>query len=504
MTSLPPVLWALGWSLLHFVWQAALVALALAATRCGSRQLPAELRYRLACSALFTIAALPLCTFALIWNGSNDSAAIGAAIGAPLAVALRIDDTAVDARGWSTLALPWLLTIWGCGVGLLATRASFGWLRLHRMVRDECRELSAEWRERSARLRQRLAISERVRLVRTMRLVSPIVTGCWRPVIMIPASIFGGYPPEQIEALILHELLHIKQRDLWVHRLQLVLETLFFYHPATWWISRVVHDEREFRCDAAVVEITGDRLSYARALSRTASMLEVGAHSALSSTGGPLMSRIRSIVQSSTTARPGRLAAAAWSMAAVGLFVALLATTSAVGDATHDFSPRWMPESVERWNEPLRQAAARHGIEPALLSIFTLLESHGDPDAVSPRGAIGLMQIMPQTATHIAEARGISNFDPAALRDPATNLDFGAWYLSRQFSTFGDGAWSAETIGRAAAAYNGGPERLRRHLEHGEPLGAEAERYRGLVLELWNERGDANSETLAGLLGAEM
>lgn len=216
------------------------------------------------------------------------------------------------------------------------------------------------------------------------------------------------------------------------------------------------------------------------------------------------MSRIRSIVEPSPIARTSRIATTAWSMLALGLCVALLATTSVIGDATHDFSPRWMPESVERWNDELQQAARRHNVDPALLSIVTLLESRGNPQAVSARGAVGLMQIMPETARKIAEARGIRNFDVAELRDPATNLDFGAWFLSRQLATFGDGELTDESVRQAAAAYNGGPYRLRRHLEHGEPLSAETERYSGLVFELWSERGDDESETLMRLFNREM
>jgi len=501
MSSLPSVLWALGWTLLHFVWQASLVALILALSRLSVRESSAESRYRLACAALFTLAALPLCTFGLIWGGGR-----APEVGAPLMATLMSEGLAAKggSQSWIATALPWVLASWGCGVGLLATRASFGWMQLRRLVRHRTEELSSDWRQRTAALCARMGIRERVRLITTTELSSPIVTGCWRPVVLVPLSVFSGLPTEQIESLILHELQHIKRHDLWVHRLQLVLETLFFYHPATWWISRVVHDEREFCCDAAVVEMTGNRMAYARALSHVAGVRALNPQPSLSSTGGPLMSRIRSIVQPSPSARPSRLATTAWSMAAVGLLVALIATTSAIGDATHDFSPQWMPESVERWNDELQRAARAHDIDPALLSIMTLLESRGKPQVVSSRGAMGLMQIMPATALKIAEVRGIKNFDVEALRDPATNLDFGAWYLARQLTNFGDGKLSEVSVERAAAAYNGGPKRLRRHLEHGEPLSEETQRYSGLVRKLWNERSHKNSETLARLLGTEM
>lgn len=132
-------------------------------------------------------------------------------------------------------------------------------------------------------------------------------------------------------------------------------------------------------------------------------------------------------------------------------------------------------------------------LPPALLSIVTLVESRGNPDAISSWGAVGLMQIMPPTAEKIAAARGIDDFDVEKLVDPATNIDLGAWYLAKQIADFGDGSLSQETVARAAAAYNGGPKQLRAHLEQGLPLSEESANYSRLVRQLWLDRGRADS-----------
>ena len=87
------------------------------------------------------------------------------------------------------------------------------------------------------------------------------------------------------------------------------------------------------------------------------------------------MSRIRSIVRPSLPSRRTPLATAAWSIGALGLFVALIATTTAIGDSTHGFTPSWMPETVGRWSAEIEDAALRHGVDPTLLSIVTLVES---------------------------------------------------------------------------------------------------------------------------------
>lgn len=140
-----------------------------------------------------------------------------------------------------------------------------------------------------------------------------------------------------------------------------------------------------------------------------------------------------------------------------------------------------MPSSVTRWSTQVTAAAARHGVDPELLAIITLVESKGNPDAESPSGALGLMQIMPATGAKIAAVRGITDYSPEKLGDPSYNLDFGAWYLARQLETFGD-------VALAAAAYNGGPGTVKAHLTTGSPLPAEAARYQARVVDLWARR----------------
>ena len=216
------------------------------------------------------------------------------------------------------------------------------------------------------------------------------------------------------------------------------------------------------------------------------------------------MSRIRTIVNPSPASSPAPLWAAACGLAAIGTIVALVAITGAIGEPRAEFTPPWMPESVERWSPQIAEAATRHEVDPTLLSIVTFLESRGNPEAVSSWGAVGLMQIMPDTARKIAALRGIADFEVADLRDPATNIDFGAWYLARQIETFGDSDLTERTVANAAAAYNGGPKQLRGHLEEGTPLSAESERYSRLVRELWSDRDKPESATFDGLTGGPM
>ena len=178
--------------------------------------------------------------------------------------------------------------------------------------------------------------------------------------------------------------------------------------------------------------------------------------------------------------------------------MAVLASTSASGVpsglpgvATARLSIGWLPDTVLAWRSEIEAAAARHGLSPDLVAIVILVESGGDPSAMSPSGARGLMQVMPGTGRDIAQRRGIAGFEPADLHDPATAIDFGTWYLAGQLAAFGDKAdlHGPRSIALAAAAYNGGPAHVGQHLTTGQPLFAETSRYQRWVGGMWRERG---------------
>lgn len=94
----------------------------------------------------------------------------------------------------------------------------------------------------------------------------PMVIGHLKLVVLLPIGLLFGLPPAQVEALLIHELAHIQRRDYLVNLLLSVLEMLFFFHPAIWWMGAVVRLERECCCDATTVRFSGDFLSYAKAL----------------------------------------------------------------------------------------------------------------------------------------------------------------------------------------------------------------------------------------------
>lgn len=270
---------ALAWALLHFLWQGALVALALAGLLASLRRANARTRYFLACSALAVMIALPVATLAR--RASSGNLERGAALevtldakgngaGAVERPQETVASLAPAASAWvrSRFAAfqPWLVSVWLCGVLVLSVRFLGGWAAVEHLRRVKTRPAAPDWQAVLHRLAACLAISRPVRLLQSAAVHIPSAMGVWKPAVLLPASALTGLTPRQLEAILAHELAHIRRHDYLVNLLQTTVETLLFYHPAVWWVSRRVRVERENCCDDLAVAVTGSARVYARAL----------------------------------------------------------------------------------------------------------------------------------------------------------------------------------------------------------------------------------------------
>lgn len=159
---------------------------------------------------------------------------------------------------------PYLLFGWLLGMSLFALRLAIGaraawWYRWGaEPLPAGAYELLLQVSKRLGVLPPRVLVSERV--------VEAVALGLFRPVILLPAAWMLRIPTEQLEAVLAHEIAHLRRHDLWINFAQRVLETLLFYHPAVWWLSRRVRLEREYCCDEIAAQAIDDRAAYARAL----------------------------------------------------------------------------------------------------------------------------------------------------------------------------------------------------------------------------------------------
>ena len=198
------------------------------------------------------------------------------------------------------------------------------------LVRRETRPAAQPWAESLARLKDRLRIDRPVRLLGSIRLQVPVVVGWLRPVILLPVTALTGLPSDQLEAILAHELAHIRRYDYLVNLVQSVVETLLFYHPAAWWISGRVRAEREHCCDDWAVEVCGDRLTYARALAAIEEQRTAGWLLAPSARDGSLLDRVRRLLGvAPAQERPASGLAGTLALAAVALLGFLFFLTPA-------------------------------------------------------------------------------------------------------------------------------------------------------------------------------
>ena len=250
-----PFAQAIGWALLHLLWQGSLVAAALAASTRLLAGRGANLRYALSCAALVLIVVLGITT--AIRSYSAEPTAATASLAGPSILARSASSIVLAATSstWSDRfqafgraandALPALVTIWFVGVALFSVRLIFEWLRARRLVARSATLAGEPWQGAVRRLSRALGVRHVVRLLESTAVAVPSVIGLVRPAILLPASTLAGLTPAHLEMSLAHELAHIRRHDFLVNLLQSVVETLLFYHPAVWWISHRVRDERE-------------------------------------------------------------------------------------------------------------------------------------------------------------------------------------------------------------------------------------------------------------------
>jgi len=301
----------LGWTLLHSLWQLAaiwaVISLLLVVLRRGS----AHARYIAACAALAATFAAPIVTYSIGYGGDpvvepvadrvprGDGAEMSLATAptgpvvdipvvvadglapvvdpidvqpasptrAPIVVSSLPTQSLVDrCRSAVSPWTPWLAVTWLSGVVFLSVWNLGGWFVARRLQFLGTTPASAELAARMRTLVDRTRVTVPVRLLVSSLTQVPVVIGWFRPIILLPVVCVSGLSTQQIDAILAHELAHIRRYDYLVNLLQTVVETFLFFHPVVWWISRRIRAEREHCCDDMAVAVCGSRVEYAEAL----------------------------------------------------------------------------------------------------------------------------------------------------------------------------------------------------------------------------------------------
>jgi len=320
----------IAWTLLHTLWQGVVAALLLAVVLRAIRGASSNARYLVACAAMLSIVAGAIATFALLHAQTPIAAAPRGAGASELtgnAVSIASHATppiAVTSPQQKLDPSRSIVTAWMSGVLVLAIWHAGGWVVLLRLRRGEPVERFADV---VGRLSQRIGVTRAVRVIEAARVDVPAVVGVLRPIVLVPIALLNDLAPQQVEAILAHELAHLRRHDYLVNLIQSAVETVLFYHPATWWISRTIRRERENCCDDIAARVCGDDRAYAGALAALEARRAPGSlHLAPAATGnggggGDLLDRVRRVLKLPPLRRPmsrsRSLAAAAVALACV-------------------------------------------------------------------------------------------------------------------------------------------------------------------------------------------
>ncbi|MFL6237517.1 MAG: M56 family metallopeptidase [Thermoanaerobaculia bacterium] len=342
-------------ALVNFLWQGALVGLAAWIALSVLERAKASTRYVVALGSLLLMAALPFAT--AFWLAGDTPRPAPAAVSAasPAAPIVKASEPAggpVAARTFGASLLPWIFNLWLAGVAALSIVHLGGFRRVRHLSRQG-RPVEEALQALARDLGNRLGIKRAVALLESAAATVPATVGWLRPVVLVPASALTGLAPRQLEAILAHELAHVRRHDYLVNLFQTAVETLLFYHPAVWWVSAQVRRERENCCDDLAVAVCGDRLNYVRALVELEGLRAAAPRLALAATGGSLSGRVRRLLGA-----PDRSSRRPW--AAGLLALALLPAAAAVQTACSGTAARQALHGKES-QEARTWAAERQG-----------------------------------------------------------------------------------------------------------------------------------------------
>ena len=312
-----PAMTALAWTLIHFLWQGALLGAAAFAALQILRPERATTRYAISVATLAAMVVACAITFAIAMRQqpvqSQRAISVAAESSAPVVATppaarqLVSDQQAMSAAVIGPSSTPWqvdsvdanllmaIVIAWLIGVAAMSIRLAGGWVLTRRLATRAAVAVPPVIEHAARSVARRLNVRRTVSILESSLVAVPTLIGWLKPVVLLPTAALAGLSPDQLRAILAHELAHVRRHDYLVNLLQSVVETLLFYHPATWWVSAQIRAEREHCCDDLAIDVCGDRLVYVSALAELTALS--GAHGlALAATDGSLVSRVRRIL----------------------------------------------------------------------------------------------------------------------------------------------------------------------------------------------------------------
>lgn len=291
-----------GWTLIHSIWQGIILYILLLLFQ-RAFPLHAVMRYRAAVITLLLMVVASVATFTLLFqsapsDGQWITSSIAFESSGLVASSLHEKTILLSISSWIDSHIIWVMRMWMIGFVIFTLRFTSG-LWYVQQLRKNATSVDARWTVLAKKLTRELHIKRQI-LIAQCEIASPIVIGYLKPVILFPIGLLSGLSPEQVEAILLHELSHVRRNDYLVNLLQSVTESFYFFNPFMWLISDAIRNERENCCDDVVIERGIPPLQYARTLTlleaRSSSQLALG----IVKNQNQLLTRIKRMMEKST------------------------------------------------------------------------------------------------------------------------------------------------------------------------------------------------------------
>ncbi len=267
---------ALGWTLLHSLWQAALVVVLLLIIKAIFRNFSAKVHYGFSIGAMCLFFVTIMYTLIYYMNVPIKLNVISEVFTpAPILDSSAGQQQYVGSQAiWSIDAMinqlpskfPILLLTWLVGMMLTGFKLAGGYLYLNGKIKKASKFSSLELGDLIESISGKLGLKKAITACEVDFVDSPAVFGHLKPIILIPIGLFSHLSPEQVEMVLMHEIAHIKRNDFLVNLLQSALEVVFFFNPGFWWISKTIRQDRENCCDDMIMATNHRPVNYIKTL----------------------------------------------------------------------------------------------------------------------------------------------------------------------------------------------------------------------------------------------
>ena len=271
---------SLCWTLIHSLWQGLILATVAGVVLMSTRKSRPSLRYNLLTALLFLFVPASCYTFWVEWNAASLTAQVAgltefgsashltnASLSSPTASAIIGEGQFLSALiNFLNINARWIVVLWFVIFSIKSIRAASGIFYVNRIRTRGVHEVEEQWQWHLRQLAQKIGMYDRVGLVASEIVTVPMVTGFMRPLIIVPVGFLTDLPLSQVEAILLHELAHVKRSDYLVNLLQSFGEILFFFNPAVLWLSSLIRQEREHCCDDLAINVLENKSAFVNAL----------------------------------------------------------------------------------------------------------------------------------------------------------------------------------------------------------------------------------------------